>query len=320
MLVCKFKSLKWQEKIFILSSIALILFGAMSYFLGELCSGSPDEWQLRPIDSVISSLFIDKYLLWLALSIVIGMLFCRGMNSLRKLNSRRRWIRITLAVILVIWNILMIILCVVTCADSEDLTLLSNGTQYVSRSEEIQRIQSKSVWFGRGDHYYTYPDHENLLREHHEDAELIWEVTDVEQTRAYFGFGRWRSETLLPILTYCFGKWIGVLYFVIVLFWLVGSSVGFVAVKGKCRRVLYGTCMSLVGIQLVLTLLDYYGIATWSMPVVFSTADWTAMIPIATIQLTVMWFLIRADQKVFTDSQCGRSIDDNSMNPEVVTK
>ena len=50
--------------------------------------------------------------------------------------------------------------------------------------------------------------------------------------------------------------------------------------------------MSLVGIQLLLTLLDYYGVACWDMPVVFSTADWTAMIPIATIQLTVMWFLV----------------------------
>ena len=32
------------------------------------------------------------------------------------------------------------------------------------------------------------------------------------------------------------------------------------------------------------------------MPVVFSTADWTAMIPVAMIQLTAMWFLIKENR------------------------
>lgn len=55
--------------------------------------------------------------------------------------------------------------------------------------------------------------------------------------------------------------------------------------------------MGLVGTQLILTLLDYYGITCWEMPVVFSTADWTAMITVATVQLTVMLFLICENQK-----------------------
>ena len=75
-------------------------------------------------------------------------------------------------------------------------------------------------------------------------------------------------------------------------FWLIGAIAGFTAVKGNGRKLLYGSCMSLVGIQLLLTLLDYFGIACWDMPVLFSTADWTAMIMVATNQLTVMLYLI----------------------------
>lgn len=115
---------------------------------------------------------------------------------------------------------------------------------------------------------------------------------DKETIRAYHTFVRWRSETLLPVLTYCFGKWVGLLYSLLAPLWLIGACVGSTAVKGRRKKILYGSCMSLVGIQLLLTLLDYYSVACWDMPVVFSTADWTAMIPIATIQLTVMWFLV----------------------------
>ena len=115
---------------------------------------------------------------------------------------------------------------------------------------------------------------------------------DKETIRAYYAFVRWHNETLLPVLTYCFGKWVGLLYSLLVPFWFIGAFAGSTAVKGKGKKTFYGSCMSFVGIQLLLTLLDYYGIACWDMPVVFSTADWTAMIPIATIQLTVMLFMV----------------------------
>lgn len=170
----------------------------------------------------------------------------------------------------------MIIMCVVICIDFENLTPTYESSEIlwsVCRTEEIQRIHSKSVWFGRGDHYYTYPDYKNLLREHNVDSELNRKVTDIEHTRAYFGFGCWRNETLLPVLTYCFGKWVGVLYTAIVLLWFIGSSAGFARVKGIGGKILYGNCMSLVGIQLAMTLMDYYGIAACPMPLVFSTVD-----------------------------------------------
>lgn len=103
------------------------------------------------------------------------------------------------------------------------------------RQKRIQRIQSKSVWFGRGDHYYTYP--ELLLRQNYREADTI-RCDDKEQTRAYCAFVRWRSETLLPVLTYCYGKWVGFLYSGIVALGFIGSIVGFSAVKGKGRKAL----------------------------------------------------------------------------------
>lgn len=296
MLIHKFKNLEWRVKSFVLPTVALLLFGIMSYFLGEACGSYLDEWKIRSVDRILSSLVYDKYLLWLAWSIFVGFLLYRGMIYLCKANIKLKRVRAILAVILAAWNVFMTIACIMISIDTDDRYPIYEGSDiawFASRSEEIQRMRSESVLFGRGDHYYTYPDSESLLRENYtEENEVIREVTNKEQTRAYHTFVRWRSETLLPVLAYCFGKWVGVLYSVIVPLWFVGSIAGFTAVKGKGRRVLYGSCMSLVGIQLLLTLLDYYGIACWEMPMVFSTADWTAMIPVAMIQLTVMLFLI----------------------------
>lgn len=293
-----FNKLNWREKAFIVSTIALICFGAMGYFLGKLCGSYMDEWQMRPITTIMSSLWFDKYLLWLALSIAVGLLLYRGMGCLCNLTNKHRWIHKTLAVILVIWNIFMTIACIASCVNREDPAPVYDGGDiawYVSRSEEIQYMRSKSVWFGPGDHYYTYP--EFLQRENLTGAdETVREVMDRETTRAYHTFVRWRSETLLPVLTYCFGKWVGLLFSLLVPFWFIGALAGSTAVKGNGKKALYGSCLSLVGIQLLLTLLDYYGIACWDMPVVFSTADWTAMIPVATIQLTAMWFLIKENR------------------------
>ena len=298
MLKRKIGELTLQEKAFVVPTIGLICFGAMGYFLGELCGSYMDEWQMRPITTIMSSLWFDKYLLWLVLSIAVGVLLYRGMIYLCSLKNKHRWIRRTLAVILAIWNIFMTIVCIATCIDKDDRAAIYEGgdvSWYVSRSEEIQYMRSKSVWLGRGDHYYTYP--EFLQRENLMGAkETVCEVMDKETSRAYHAFVRWRSETLLPVLTYCFGKWVGLLYSLLAPLWLIGACVGSAAVKGRRKKILYGSCMSLVTIQLLLTLLDYYGIACWDMPVVFSTADWTAMIPVATIQLTTMWFLIKGNR------------------------
>lgn len=295
MLKHKFNELRWHEKAFIVPTIALICFGAMGYFLGELCGSYMDEWQFRSVDSIVFFLLQEKYLLWLALSAVVGFLLYRGIRYLRNLKDKHNWIHKTLAVILALWNIFMITACVGICIDSEDRAPIYEGGDiawYVSRSEEIQYMRSQSVWFGRGEHYYTYPEYlqyKNL-------KEPISEVMDRETSRAYHAFVRWHSETLLPVLSYCYGKWMGLLYSLLVPLWLIGACISLSVVKGKGGKFLYGSCMSLVGMQLLLTLLDYYSIACWDMPVVFSTADWTAMIPVATIQLTVMWFLIRENR------------------------
>ena len=298
MLKHKFSELNWYEKAFMVPTLALICFGTMGYFLGEICGSYMDEWQFQSIGSIVFFLLQEKYLLWLALSAVVGFLLYRGIRYLCNFKGKHKWILKTLAVILALWNIFMITACVCLCIDSEDQAPIYEGGDvawYVSRSEEIRYMRSKSVWFGRGDHYYTYP--ECLQRENLIGAdEAVREVMDRETSRAYHAFVRWHSETLLPVLTYCFGKWVGLLYSLLAPLWLVGACAGFSAVEGKGRKFLYGSCMSILAIQLLLTLLDYYGIACWDMPVLFSTADWTAMIPVATVQLAVMWFLIRENR------------------------
>lgn len=296
MLMDKIKKLAWQEKVFVWATIAMLAFGIMGYFLGELCGSYLDEWQTPSIDSIVNSLLFDKYLLWLALSIAVGVLLYKGMNYLCKDNVKLKRVRVILAVILAAWNAFMTIACIMISIDTDDLHPIYEGSDiawYASRSEEIQRMRSKSVLFGRGDHYYTYPDHESLKHENYiEENEEIHEVVEKEHTRAYCAFVRWRSETLLPVLSYCFGKWIAILYFIIALFWLTGATACLITVKGSGRKLLYGSCASLVGVQVLLTLLDYYGITRWTMPVVFSTADWTAMIPVVILPLTTMLFLV----------------------------
>lgn len=292
----KIKKLVWYEKVFVWATIALLAFGIMGHFLGKLCGSYLDEWQTPPIDSIVSSLFFDKYLLWLALSIAVGVLLYKGMNYLCKANTKLKRVRVILAVILAAWNAFMTIACIMISIDTDDLHPIYEGSDiawYASRSEEIQRMRSKSILLGHGDHYYTYPDHESLKSENYiEENEEIHDVVEKEHTRAYCAFVRWQSETLLPVLSYCFGKWIAIAYAAIALLWLTGVTACLAAIKGIGRKLLYSSCASLVGVQVILTLLDYYGITCWEMPVVFSTADWTAMIPVATIPLTTMLFLV----------------------------
>ena len=87
MLKRKIGELNLQEKAFVVPTIGLICFGAMGYFLGELCGSYMDEWQMRPITTMISSLWLDKYLLLPALSIAVGVLLYRGMICLCNLKN-----------------------------------------------------------------------------------------------------------------------------------------------------------------------------------------------------------------------------------------
>ena len=57
--------LNWREKAFVVPSIALICFGAMGYFLGELCGSYMDEWQMRPITTIMSSLWFGYFVSYL---------------------------------------------------------------------------------------------------------------------------------------------------------------------------------------------------------------------------------------------------------------
>lgn len=120
--------MEWREKAFVLPTIALICFGSMGYFLGELCGSYMDEWPICSASSVLSSLWYDKYLLLLAVSIVAGVLLFRGMTFLCKANDRRRWVRNSLAVILAIFNIFMATACIAASIDTDDLHPIYEGS------------------------------------------------------------------------------------------------------------------------------------------------------------------------------------------------
>lgn len=137
---------------------------------------------------------------------------------------------------------------------------------------EIQYTRSKSHWFGRGEPYYTYQDTYPTPDMTDEEYLQMCDISDRETSRAY-ELER-QPSSMLPILDYCYGKWVSALYALIAVFWCAGAIMGWKAVKGSWNRVLYGSCFLLLAAQVLGPLLEQLGILIWSMPVLFSEMDW----------------------------------------------
>lgn len=141
------------QKWFLGSTLVLLAFGELAYVLGICMDNWVYEWKAMVPEAVISRIFSRKHLLFLILSIAVGILLYNLLSHWRKHTACPKKLSAVLGILLLVLNLLSAF--ALYCVSEYDRDNIPEG---IDIHAEIQYIRSKSRWFGRGDHYYTYPD------------------------------------------------------------------------------------------------------------------------------------------------------------------
>lgn len=274
------------QKWFLGSTLGLVVFGELAYVLDSCIDNWMNEWKALPPEAVISSMFLRKHLLLLILSIAVGVLLFTLIHYWKKRTAYPKRLSMVLGILLLLLNLFSWF--AIYCCSEFDRDRIP---QDMDIHAELRYIRSKSHWFGRGDHYYTYPDTSSRPDMTVEEYQQMRDVSIRETEKAYYVFGQ-RSASLLPYLDYGYGKWVSGLYALVAVFWCVGAVIGWKAVKGIWNRVLYGSCFLVLTAQVVGPLLEQLGILIWPMPILFSSMDWSYHIACVVPLFAAMAFLV----------------------------
>ena len=274
------------QKWFLGSTLTLLAFGELAYVLDSCICCWMDEWKALPPEAVISSIFSRKHLLFLILSIAVGVLLYALIHYWKKHTAYPKRLSVVLGILLLILNLFSWF--AIYCSSEFDRNRIP---QDMDIHAELRYIRSKSHWFGRGDHYYTYPDTSSKPDMTVEGYQQMRDVSIRETGKAYDVFGQ-RSASLLPCLDYGYGKWVSGLYALVAVFWCAGAIIGWKAVKGIWNRVLYGSCFLVLTAQVVGPLLEQLGVLIWPMPILFSDMDWSYWIVCVAPLFAAMAFLL----------------------------
>ena len=278
------------QKWFLGSTLVLLAFGELAYVLGICMDNWVYEWKAMVPEAVISRIFSRKHLLFLILSIAVGILLYKLLSHWRKHTACPKKLSAVLGILLLVLNLLSAF--ALYCATEYDRDSIPEG---IDIHAEIQYIRSKSHWFGRGDHYYTYPDASQGETMTTEEYHEIRDIANGESIKAYYVFEQ-RSAPPLSILDYGYGMWVSGLYALVAVFWCAGALAGWKAVKGIWNRVLYGSCLLLLTVQIVGPLLEQFGVPIWTVPILFSDTDWLYWLACVVPQLTAMAFLLAGQE------------------------
>ena len=278
------------QKWFLGSTLGLLAFGELAYVLDRCIDSWMNEWKALPPEAVISCMFLRKHLLFLMLSIAVGVLLYALIHYWKKHTAYPRRLSVVLGILLLMLNLFSWF--AIYCCSEFDRDRIP---QDMDIHAELRYIRSKSHWFGRGDHYYTYPDTSSTPDMTEEEYQQMRDVSIRETDKAYYVFGQ-RSASVLPSLDYGYGKWVSSLYALVAVFWCVGAIIGWKAVRGIWNRVLYGGCFLFLAAQVLGPLLEQLGVLIWPMPVLFSDMDWSYWIVCVAPLFAAMAFLL-AEQK-----------------------
>lgn len=274
------------QKWFLAFTLALLAFGELAYVLGICMDNWVYEWKAMVPEAVISRIFSRKHLLFVILGIAVCILLYNLLSHWKNHTAWPKRLSAVLGIILLVLNLLSAF--ALYCATEYDRDGIPES---IDIHAEIQYIRSKSHWFGRGDHYYSYPDawqgEDMTTEEYHE----IRDIANGESIKAYYVFEQ-RSAPPLSILDYGYGMWVSGLYALVVVFWCVGALIGWKAVRGSWNRVLYGSCFLVLAAQVLGPLLEQFGVLIWVMPILFSDTDWLYWLACVVPQLTAMTFLL----------------------------
>ena len=255
------------QKWFLFATLALVTFGELAYVLDSRIDCWASAWRELTSEKFIENVLRESHFLLLIMSIAVGVLLYERVCDWRKRTAHPRRLSVVLGILLLLLNLFSwAVIYSYSVSDRDRIP------EDVDIHAEIQYTRSKSHWFGRGEPYYTYQDTYPTPDMTDEEYLQMCDISDRETSRAY-ELER-QPSSMLPILDYCYGKWVSALYALIAVFWCVGAIMGWKTVRGSWNRVLYGSCFLLLAAQVLGPLLEQLGILIWSMPVLFSEMDW----------------------------------------------
>lgn len=117
------------------------------------------------------------------------------------------------------WMLLISGMHIYMSFDSGDIYHAGWWIGYVDKLEEEQALWRKTRWFGRGDEYYQY-DYEvfaNAPTEEYRAKEEPYHTAVEERYKAETVYQYFDSDTMLNVLSYFYGRWVWLLYLLIVL-------------------------------------------------------------------------------------------------------
>lgn len=264
--------------LFFFSSAALALFGLFSQLLGAWIHY--DQQLLLYFLGTVPALFVFL-LFYTAVA-----WYCDGKN----------WFQ-TMALLLLLagllWSLFLLRTIFSIHLDPASFAQYAGHSPADAR-QEIQRILSRCRCFGHGSPYYTYAD--TVLKDASQpDLPLYVQFAFRERQRAEEVFRNFRQVHTLPVLSYCFGHWIRTVYTAIAAAWmLVGAAVSF-QVYRWWEKWTYFFCYLTVLLQLLLPLLEAYGILVCGISYPFG-ASLLQNITLVLPQLGVMLGLVKVSR------------------------
>lgn len=275
-------------------SVAMLLSGAILYFLGVRLGHFRNEWPILEMGAVLDFLWADGYIINAAVAVAVALVLYQCMSWC----AAKKKLAIILGTLLFFWNVFLGGMCIAHSVKEDTIQPVYEGKEIVwqvDQLEEIGVLRSKCKFIGRGEQYYTYANYDEIIIENYdaEENERIRKNAEDERVKAGIAFSEWESEAILPVLSYCYGFWIYALYGVLSVAWMVSAFLCGMAVKGKGQKALYGSCFLLLSVLLIGPSVAFWGIAGWTLPVVFSTSDLPAMIACSIVPLVAMYFHVQ---------------------------
>lgn len=266
------------QKIFLCSTVLLILFGVLGQILSEMMGYSSE---------------LTDYLKYLMLVLFAGYIVYWITKFLRKKPGKiLQWFIKTAGAIILLWTILMIVLCSLLQIKEVGQTVYYGNGWYLAtteQTEEVKYMMSKCHFIGKGDTYYNYPDELALTSERsvYEREENV-QAAVKERDKAEIVFGNFRMDLLLPVLSYQYGLWVNYLYALIVLAWSVSAAGTFFSIQDRTERIFYVIC----GIEVLMILGNAAASSFGLMPLIVShpfATDWSFNLMCLSLQLGVIF-------------------------------
>lgn len=269
------------QKIFLCSTVLLILFGVLGQILSEMMGYSSE---------------LTDYLKYLMLVLFAGYIVYWFTKFLRKKPGKiLQYFIKTAGAIILLWTIFMIVLCSIFQIKEAGETVYYGDGWYLAITEqtkEVKYLLSKCHFIGKGDTYYNYPDElalesERRMQEREENVQAAFE----ERDKAESVFGNYRRGLLLPVLSYQYGLWINYLYALIVLAWSVSAVGTFFRIQNRTEKIFYLIC----GIEILMILGNAAGNSFGVMALIVSypfAMEWSFNLMCLFLQLGIMFGIL----------------------------